>query len=457
MATAAQLAQLRAARGEKFDALFLKLMIAHHQGAVSMATDLLSEGRNTLARGDGERCHRAAERRDRADAADAAGRRTDALTLPVSACCDVASAALRHGRRRSAAAPSAVTAGGQHDGQHRVAPFPLGLAVRVRGDPAALTGPRPGEDGGAGALGRLGRGGRRLARRRRPGRRRWRVEAGRAWTTRASGRRPGPGTVRRRARLPVGRRSADGSADGSAGWPAAPCVAVPWTALVAAHGARRARRPLARRGRTLRHGRHALPCRHSRSGTPRFRFRLASRRRPGRRPWCRRGRPVRRVRPRAGRRPGCRALPRVRLRPGRRPSAPVRRGGRRTGLPGCGPCPARPSGGRPEGVVQGAFDPAGQVGEAVSVSGGSARTSSTVMRSSETVTRTSTRAPSAKVSRALHQGPSGSSRGSGHPGPRGPAGSSGAAGSGARAGAAEPCAWSSHVGHSNGAPWASYR
>ncbi|MEU9483330.1 DUF305 domain-containing protein [Streptomyces decoyicus] len=49
MATAAQLAQLRAARGEKFDALFLKLMIAHHQGAVSMATDLLSEGRNTLA------------------------------------------------------------------------------------------------------------------------------------------------------------------------------------------------------------------------------------------------------------------------------------------------------------------------------------------------------------------------------------------------------------------------
>ncbi|WP_405407619.1 DUF305 domain-containing protein [Streptomyces decoyicus] len=49
MATAAQLAQLRAARGEKFDALFLKLMIAHHRGAVSMATDLLSEGRNTLA------------------------------------------------------------------------------------------------------------------------------------------------------------------------------------------------------------------------------------------------------------------------------------------------------------------------------------------------------------------------------------------------------------------------
>ncbi|WP_435839553.1 DUF305 domain-containing protein [Streptomyces caniferus] len=49
MATGAQLAQLRAARGEKFDALFLKLMIAHHQGAVSMATELLSGGRNTLA------------------------------------------------------------------------------------------------------------------------------------------------------------------------------------------------------------------------------------------------------------------------------------------------------------------------------------------------------------------------------------------------------------------------
>ncbi|REK86277.1 DUF305 domain-containing protein [Streptomyces inhibens] len=48
MATAAQLDQLRAARGEKFDALFLKLMIAHHQGAVSMATEVLSEGNNAL-------------------------------------------------------------------------------------------------------------------------------------------------------------------------------------------------------------------------------------------------------------------------------------------------------------------------------------------------------------------------------------------------------------------------
>jgi len=49
MATSTQLGQLRAARGEKFDALFLTLMITHHRGAVSMATDLLSAGRNTLA------------------------------------------------------------------------------------------------------------------------------------------------------------------------------------------------------------------------------------------------------------------------------------------------------------------------------------------------------------------------------------------------------------------------
>lgn len=48
MAGAADLARLRAARGGKFDALFLKLMIAHHRGAVSMATEVLSGGRNTL-------------------------------------------------------------------------------------------------------------------------------------------------------------------------------------------------------------------------------------------------------------------------------------------------------------------------------------------------------------------------------------------------------------------------
>ncbi|AUA15525.1 DUF305 domain-containing protein [Streptomyces sp. SID8382] len=46
MATAAQLERLRAAKGADFDALFLKLMITHHRGAVSMATDLLAQGNN---------------------------------------------------------------------------------------------------------------------------------------------------------------------------------------------------------------------------------------------------------------------------------------------------------------------------------------------------------------------------------------------------------------------------
>lgn len=46
MATAAQLDQLRAAKGKAFDQLFLKLMITHHQGAVTMATEALSEGNN---------------------------------------------------------------------------------------------------------------------------------------------------------------------------------------------------------------------------------------------------------------------------------------------------------------------------------------------------------------------------------------------------------------------------
>ncbi|QMV20863.1 DUF305 domain-containing protein [Streptomyces sp. SCUT-3] len=44
MATEEQLQKLRAARGEKFDELFLKLMITHHQGAVTMATDVTSDG-----------------------------------------------------------------------------------------------------------------------------------------------------------------------------------------------------------------------------------------------------------------------------------------------------------------------------------------------------------------------------------------------------------------------------
>ncbi len=46
MATEAQLTQLRAARGTAFDELFLKLMTTHHQGAVTMAAEALSEGNN---------------------------------------------------------------------------------------------------------------------------------------------------------------------------------------------------------------------------------------------------------------------------------------------------------------------------------------------------------------------------------------------------------------------------
>ncbi|WP_399015942.1 DUF305 domain-containing protein [Streptomyces sp. FIT100] len=46
MATEAQLAQLRAAKGRAFDELFLKLMITHHEGALTMASGVLSEGNN---------------------------------------------------------------------------------------------------------------------------------------------------------------------------------------------------------------------------------------------------------------------------------------------------------------------------------------------------------------------------------------------------------------------------
>ncbi|MCS0636957.1 DUF305 domain-containing protein [Streptomyces sp. LP05-1] len=46
MATPAQLARLRAARGSAFDELFLKLMITHHQGAITMATEVLGQGNN---------------------------------------------------------------------------------------------------------------------------------------------------------------------------------------------------------------------------------------------------------------------------------------------------------------------------------------------------------------------------------------------------------------------------
>jgi uncharacterized protein (DUF305 family) len=44
MATPDQLATLRAAGGTDFDRLFLRLMTAHHEGAVTMATQVLSTG-----------------------------------------------------------------------------------------------------------------------------------------------------------------------------------------------------------------------------------------------------------------------------------------------------------------------------------------------------------------------------------------------------------------------------
>ncbi|WP_367324986.1 DUF305 domain-containing protein [Streptomyces sp. HUAS ZL42] len=46
MATEAQLKQLRATRGKAFDDLFLTLMIAHHEGAITMATDVKAQGNN---------------------------------------------------------------------------------------------------------------------------------------------------------------------------------------------------------------------------------------------------------------------------------------------------------------------------------------------------------------------------------------------------------------------------
>nr|WP_309235267.1 DUF305 domain-containing protein [Streptomyces sp. TRM64462] len=46
MATEAQLKDLEGARGKAFDALFLRLMITHHEGAVTMAADVLAKGRN---------------------------------------------------------------------------------------------------------------------------------------------------------------------------------------------------------------------------------------------------------------------------------------------------------------------------------------------------------------------------------------------------------------------------
>ncbi|SER67641.1 Uncharacterized conserved protein, DUF305 family [Streptomyces sp. yr375] len=46
MATEAQLTELRAAHGKAFDALFLTLMITHHEGALTMAADVKAKGNN---------------------------------------------------------------------------------------------------------------------------------------------------------------------------------------------------------------------------------------------------------------------------------------------------------------------------------------------------------------------------------------------------------------------------
>ncbi|WP_078491187.1 DUF305 domain-containing protein [Streptomyces sp. SPB074] len=46
MATGAQLARLKASRGEDFDKLFLTLMTTHHEGAIDMAGEVLAGGNN---------------------------------------------------------------------------------------------------------------------------------------------------------------------------------------------------------------------------------------------------------------------------------------------------------------------------------------------------------------------------------------------------------------------------
>ncbi|MFC8596418.1 DUF305 domain-containing protein [Streptomyces atroolivaceus] len=48
MATDKQIQELRASKGKAFDRLFLELMITHHQGAVTMATEALADGNNVL-------------------------------------------------------------------------------------------------------------------------------------------------------------------------------------------------------------------------------------------------------------------------------------------------------------------------------------------------------------------------------------------------------------------------
>ncbi len=180
MATDARLGQLRAARGEKFDALFLTLMITHHRGAVSMATDLLSAGRNTPAE---EMVNGVIAQQTAETGRMRRGQRVRLVSEGVGGRPGVhASAFVVTWRQQTFVTGTGdqtqrsptIAAGGTHDGQHRIAPLPLGLTVRVRGDLAALTGPRPGEDGGTGTpRRRRGSGGsgrrRGLGRRRRGG------------------------------------------------------------------------------------------------------------------------------------------------------------------------------------------------------------------------------------------------------------------------------------------------
>jgi uncharacterized protein (DUF305 family) len=51
MASLEEMNRLRTARGAAFDALFLQLMIRHHQGAVRMAGEELRRGTDQLMRG----------------------------------------------------------------------------------------------------------------------------------------------------------------------------------------------------------------------------------------------------------------------------------------------------------------------------------------------------------------------------------------------------------------------
>ena len=51
MATPEQMAALSAADGADFDVMFLRLMIRHHQGALDMCTDVLTNGSDEILRG----------------------------------------------------------------------------------------------------------------------------------------------------------------------------------------------------------------------------------------------------------------------------------------------------------------------------------------------------------------------------------------------------------------------